>query len=539
MRTVCLSVLMLVACGTDSGGGGSSDVTSSDAADTTIDSDGKTTFDVPQKPDAPPPPTCKTASECNDGLWCNGEETCSPDSLGAGADGCLAGVAPKGSDPTPGDCTVLGACDEGTKSFPLVKLTTGAACDDGIACTTGDVCAADGSCEGTADPARCDDGLYCNGVESCSAAVGCVAGKAPEGADANLGDCLVPGPCEEATHTFPLIPGDLGKACNDGVDCTFDDACTPAGTCAGAPSDAFCDDDKYCNGAETCAKDAGCVSGLAPKVPVDTDLNDCLAYFACDEVTQSWPLLPAAKGTVCSDGNGCSLGDACTADGTCAGTLDDAQCNDKKVCNGTETCSPGGCVPGTPLVPPVDEDPTDCMAPALVCDLFAGGFPLVPVAVGTPCDDGQSCTLSDACDATGACVGSPDNAECDDGALCNGAETCDAVLGCQAGAPPSPPLDKGCLSFGPCDEEQKGFPAVPDPDACDDQDPCTSDVCSTATGLCEHPDGQDGVDCDDGLATTTAEACHAGQCTCVPVCTDKPCDAPDGCGGKCTAACPL
>src|SRR5207244_5488310 len=38
------------------------------------------------------------------------------------------------------------------------------------------------------------------------------------------------------------------------------------------------------------------------------------------------------------------------------------------------------------------------------------------VAAGTSCSDGLGCTLSDACNGSGSCVGTPRN--CDDGSVC-------------------------------------------------------------------------------------------------------------------------
>ncbi|NIQ20722.1 MAG: hypothetical protein GTN95_11265, partial [Gammaproteobacteria bacterium] len=78
---------------------------------------------------------------CDDGLFCNGAETCD-----AALD-CQAG--------TPVDC------------------------DDGVGCTA-DACdeAAD-ACVNTAQHAVCDNGLYCDGAEFCHTSLDCVAGVAP------------------------------------------------------------------------------------------------------------------------------------------------------------------------------------------------------------------------------------------------------------------------------------------------------------------------------------------------------------------------
>ena len=69
---------------------------------------------------------CTLDSECDDGAWCNGAETCN-------AGTCSAGTAPN--------------------------------CDDGVACTD-DVCdEGSDSCGSTANDANCDNGAWCDGSD--------------------------------------------------------------------------------------------------------------------------------------------------------------------------------------------------------------------------------------------------------------------------------------------------------------------------------------------------------------------------------------
>ncbi|MCB9617322.1 MAG: hypothetical protein H6722_33235 [Sandaracinus sp.] len=102
-----------------------------------------------------------TDARCDDGRWCSGVERCAPTDAGADADGCVVGdvpVAPVSSTP----CASYGACDEASRSFPLVTRPAGSACDDGIGCTTGDVCqSAGGACAGTVSG-------ICSPVGSCA-----------------------------------------------------------------------------------------------------------------------------------------------------------------------------------------------------------------------------------------------------------------------------------------------------------------------------------------------------------------------------------
>ena len=91
-----------------------------------------------------------TASDltCDDGRWCTGVERCAPTDPAAAASGCVVENVP--TAPTPSGCTLYGACDDDTESFPEITLAAGASCDDGISCTTGDQClTTGGTCAGT------------------------------------------------------------------------------------------------------------------------------------------------------------------------------------------------------------------------------------------------------------------------------------------------------------------------------------------------------------------------------------------------------
>ncbi len=68
------------------------------------------TFDGSTSPDGgggDTGPVCSRASDCDDGLYCNGTETCSPGAAGAAANGCVAGMAP---------CSTGEMCDETSSS---------------------------------------------------------------------------------------------------------------------------------------------------------------------------------------------------------------------------------------------------------------------------------------------------------------------------------------------------------------------------------------------------------------------------------------
>jgi len=131
---------------------------------------------------------CASAAECDDGVFCNGTET------------CPAGFCVQGPEPT---------------------------CDDGVSCTTDRCDAGRDACAAEPRDAACDDRVFCNGTESCDAVRGCVGGTAPDCVDAlacsadacDLGQ-------DECAHTPPDADGDghgdqacgrLGDDCDDGA----------------------------------------------------------------------------------------------------------------------------------------------------------------------------------------------------------------------------------------------------------------------------------------------------------------------------------
>jgi cysteine-rich repeat protein len=103
-------------------------------------------------------------SACDDGLFCNGIETCD------GAGSCNV----PGNDP----------------------------CDDGVGCTTDACNEGTDSCDNTPDDAACDDGLFCNGAETCDALLDCQAGTA---VDCDDGVGCTTDACNEGTDSCDNI----------------------------------------------------------------------------------------------------------------------------------------------------------------------------------------------------------------------------------------------------------------------------------------------------------------------------------------------
>jgi hypothetical protein len=129
---------------------------------------------------------CVAASDCDDGLDCNGAESCWLGVCQAGQPFCDDGVA----------CTA-DLCDETTMTCSEVPVD--AACDDGNGCTN-DYCALGAGCLSYDNVASCDDGDPCTASDvctdgacqsgpalSCGAAGACAAGVGCQGVGATQG----------------------------------------------------------------------------------------------------------------------------------------------------------------------------------------------------------------------------------------------------------------------------------------------------------------------------------------------------------------
>ncbi|MEE9295166.1 MAG: hypothetical protein V3W34_09445 [Phycisphaerae bacterium] len=97
---------------------------------------------------------CTDDADCDDGLFCNGAETCDPTDPDADPDGCVGGTPPS--------------------------------CDDEVGCTD-DSCdptanGGTGACANDPNDGDCDNDRFCDGVETCDAIDGCQPGTPPCGA---------------------------------------------------------------------------------------------------------------------------------------------------------------------------------------------------------------------------------------------------------------------------------------------------------------------------------------------------------------------
>jgi len=212
--------------------------------------------------------TCSSDKECDDGVYCNGSETC-----------------------------VEGACQDGT---PIECP------DDGLFCNGSEVCdEANQGCGSTGNP--CESGFECNEVENQCVSL-CGNGVCDAGEDCNsCSDDCISGPA-----------GGTPEAC-----WKYDGICHPTkedASCSDcAPS--YCCGDGVCNGKENsdnCELDCGsspgtevCNDGLDNDGDGNIDCadSDCTGDPACSSCTQ--------KGDPCSSGEDCCSGQCHPVKGVC------------------------------------------------------------------------------------------------------------------------------------------------------------------------------------------------------------------------------
>jgi hypothetical protein len=441
-----------------------------------------------------------TDAACDDGHFCSGTERCAPGAAGAGADGCIAGVAP--------------------------------VCDDGLACTTDACSAVSDTCVATPVDATCNDGLVCDGTERCM----------PSSATADARGCVA--------GTMP--------SCDDGAGCTMDQCSEVDGGCVHVATDSLCADGLFCDGVEHCAPGAGanamgCVAGTAVSCPSD---GVACTVDACSEAAGACVSTPNASSCsatqVCDPAVGCVTGSACTTS---------ADCDDANVCNGAETCVANICRAGAALscgdsvACTVDScDPTaGCqhVVNDAICDdhLVCNGIEACSATLGcragtSPiCGDAFACTADSCSEAAGGCVHTPNDAACSNGTFCDGAEQCVVGVGCQASAPPTC-ADAFACTTDTCSAATDACAHTPVNALCNDGQYCDGvETCSAALGCLPGtaPNCNDGLACSDDTCVEATDSCdhnfNAANCGSGMVCTASGCQTGQACTGPTASVC--
>ncbi|MEZ4266489.1 MAG: hypothetical protein R3F39_08930 [Myxococcota bacterium] len=512
---------------------------------------------------------CTVGGSCDvspigDGTQCDDGDACTAD------DSCLAGecVASPGLDCDDGNlctaevCDGLGGCVstavEGcnpTDDLDFDDSTADVDCDDGDATVypgAPELCdGQDNDCDGAAEglvgtdcavgevciEAGCVDvAVECASVDACVAVCGgdsvcaeaCVSAASPayQAARQGLSECLdascptgdegncysvaIGGPCAgwAVCGEGACVPDCAGKTCGDdgcGQECGV---CQPEDVCiafqCGAPecfNETDCLPGEFCNGGV--CRDLNCPEGCpggqvcAPGGCVDPTPclgdGDCATADSCLEATCVGNFCQFSP-VNCDDGNPCTV-DSC--DGSGAAAL----CVNAAVPTGV-SCE---------LV-------SSCAAPFGICSL-GSCLPVEPVV----CNDGDLCTV-DGCQEGVGCVFEP---------LCAGGEVCFGDGRCLvAGAGCT--LDAQCATGDPCVQGQCFQNVCVELSYCDDNNPCTDDLCSLSPGLtCDYQTSTlNGSACNVGASGCGGFVCDSGSCV-EDVGAPPPC--PDD-GDVCTIA---
>eukprot|EP01083_Nonionella_stella_P263699 895483_1 len=227
---------------------------------------------------------CVVNADCDDGIFCNGQETCDKIS------GCQSGIAVDCDDKI--TCTD-DSCNETTDTCDNIpndmicdngvfcdgqetcdtnsdcQLGIPIDCDDKVDCTDDSCNESTKECDNISNDINCDNGLFCDGKEICNEVSGCESGTAIE--------------------------------CDDGIDCTVDSCNESSDTCDNIPNDMICDNGVFCDGQETCDTN-GCESGTA--IECDDGI-DC-TVDSCNESTDSYACVHTATDSLCDDNLFCT-----------------------------------------------------------------------------------------------------------------------------------------------------------------------------------------------------------------------------------------
>lgn len=242
------------------------------------------------------------ATPCDDGAFCTVSDVCTagvcagstkvcPDMVGTssagtgGSGGATSiGTGGAGGGPTvpPLDACHVWSCNEAQKVCEVIPGTSGVACDDSEPCTSGEICAPDGSC-GNGLPTDCS-GLNSEcGAGTCTPGVGCELLPQAEGILCNTANTCATSKCAAGKCNI-LTPINTGGTCDDGLYCTANDKCLPSGFCGGGPK---------------CVDPTACITS------------------SCDEAAKKCVLDPKVDGEVCAT-SACVAGQTCNG-GICGG----------------------------------------------------------------------------------------------------------------------------------------------------------------------------------------------------------------------------
>ena len=455
----------------------------------------------------------------------------------------------------PGRCNVLtGRCDP-------IRKADGLACDDNDATTATDVCRG-GVCSGTSKCAACAK-LACGCEPECEPTTGkCIRRTLPDGTACDDGnaktsaDVCVAGSC-------------IGEVTCESSVCRVSKACHLPVCVSGRCTESMMPDGTLCSGSGNYTQQPTCRNGLcqsptyacelAPLPPCPAQ-DQCHEEGACEVSNGLRGCTQPAKPnyTPCDDSNAATSGDVCV-EGVCVGSpLCSAECphvghcQTGLGCNATtgvcevDTLTLNGtlCIDGDPFT--VNDT---CIMGSCLGALACGNASCYPssqchkakcgtepntcaefILTAHPCDDANSSTTGDACDAFGRCVGAPlcAGVDCPVTNVCVNTSWCDPLRGACTDMPKldGTPCANGSVTeeFGVC---RRGLCVST---RCDNvncntpSDDChLPGTCSPLTGECTYPIKPGGSLCEDGSVDTIRDACTNGVCTGQDACAGITC----------------
>jgi hypothetical protein len=375
---------------------------------------------------------------------------------------------------------------------------------------------------GACVPLTCTDDAECGTCQRCESGA-CVPD--PTDPDCQCTGDVECGPCE-ACENGACVPA-WGRP---GCECTIDDDCDPCERCTRATCvtdldrpGCRCNTDRDCDDLDPCTGQERCVAGVcAPGQPVA-----CGAPLCHVGICINFGGVPRCVSAIAEDDTVCAPDDLCGSDYRCrVGRCEPAQ---PVLCE-TEPCARTRC---DPRVGCVSE----------------------PEPNGAPCSDGDPCTLADACDGIGHCIGTPRSCPEQDGNPCT-------LPACEWGACTELPVEGQpcetdgdscsmgfcvggiCIETPGCDDgfgctndtcdANGGCVHTPVHSRCDDGEPCTHDVCNPVRGDpvtgCATVRDLNFTPCDDGDPSNGADFCFGEVCVGVWLEDHDP-------GSACTCSC--
>lgn len=358
-----------------------------------------------------------------------------------------------------------------------------------------------------------------------------------------------PYPAEAWKTTLPIkviTPCSFPSDCYESV-CS-NQACDTE--CKYGPSYSGC-----CASDSMCGPDSVCVDGVCTDCEIDADcvegntctVDRCEAGVCIHEEVENC----CAADSDCDDESPCTLDYCITSLGQCDVEIDTVEgcCTSSLDCSDSSPCTLDFCIgnecrygphPTLSTCCSVDDD---CIEGSVCIDQHCVEC---TESYNTFCDDGDLCTVTSCDFSTNKCLNQevPDccevNTDCDDENSCT-SNTCNTTfMTCFFGIPDDGccDIDEHCDDNVPCNMDVclKGscrhgpngaFPDCCSPGAiglsylnCNDQNPCTQDICNPATFECSITD-PDGVQC-----CTYSEECEDSDDATFNLCIDGICEFP-------------